>query len=257
MHFAKFDEIFVNEHIQNAGLFEVNQGCEQGRAADRFFAPCCQHGQGGGQNGSAHTKAQGVDLRDFGDVSHHLNGLNRTLLNIVIPTHLGMAGVRVAPTHHKCAMALRHHVADERVFRLQVQYIVLIDARRNQKKRLLVDFGRQGFVFDELKQVVFKHHMALGGGDILAHLEQAFVRHGNVALAQVVPQILNAFGNAFALAVNGFLLSIRIQQPRVARCTGRTPLLDGKTNALAGLVVPFQGVGQTHQGAGVEQVNGR
>ena len=74
-----------------------------------------------------------------------------------------------------------------------------------------MDLCSQGFVFDELKQVVFKHHMSRGGCHIFADLKQTFVRHGDVALAHVMPQILNTFGNALAFAVDGFLLCIRIE----------------------------------------------
>jgi hypothetical protein len=116
-------------------------------------------------------------------------------------------------------------------------YVELVDARRHQQKRLLVDLGGQRLVFDELEQLVLKHHGTFGGRDVFAHLKQTFVRHGHMALLQVVHQVLHALGNAFALGFNGLFLCLCIQGQEIAGRGGCHPLLDREADTAFGLFV--------------------
>ena len=118
-------------------------------------------------------------------------------------------------------------------------------------------FGGEGFVFDELEIIVFKHHLACCGGHVFAHFKQALIGHRHMALLNVVQQVLNAFGNAFALGVNGFLLCFGVEGQVVARCCCCGPLLDGKLQTCFGFVVGLSRVHQTHHGACVEQISRR
>ncbi len=68
-------------------------------------------------------------------------------------------------------MALLHRVAHHRIGRLQIEDVILVDARWNQQQRPLVySFGPR-LVLDQLEQVVFEHYRAFGGGDVLPHFE--------------------------------------------------------------------------------------
>ena len=113
-------------------------------------------------------------------------------------------------------MALLHRIADEGIFRLQVKDVELVDARRHQQEGAFIHLGREGLVFDELEQVVLKHHGAFGGGYVFAHLKHAFVRHGHMTLLHVMQQVLHAFGNAFAFGVDRFALRFGVECQEVA-----------------------------------------
>ena len=149
---------------------------------------------------------------------------------------------------------MRHGVADEAVFRLQVQDVELVDAGRNQQEGALVDLGGQWLVLDELEEIVLEHHSAFGGGDVAADFKQRLVGLAHVALLQVMQQILHALGNALALGGDGLFLGVGVQRQEVARGRSGHPLFNGKTHAGAQLLVAFHGVGQAHQRAAIEQV---
>jgi len=147
-------------------------------------------------------------------------------------------------------------ITDQGILRLQVEDVELVDAGRHQQKGLFIDLGGERLVFDQLEKFVFIDHGALGGGHVLAHLEQALVGHRDMALLHVVHQVLDAFGDALALGVDGFLLGLGVERQEVARGGRGHPLLHRKTDAAAGFGVGVHRVGQAHQGAGVEQVGG-
>jgi hypothetical protein len=153
-------------------------------------------------------------------------------------------------------VALLHRVADQRVLGLQVQDVELVDAGRHQQQRALEDLGRQRLVFDELEQVVLEHDGAFGGAHVAAHFEQRFIGHGDMALAQVLHEVLQALGNAFALGLQGQRLRFGVEGQEVAGRRRGHPLLDGETHAGAGFLVGLHGLGQAHQRPRVQQVGG-
>ena len=114
--------------------------------------------------------------------------------------------------------------------------------------------GRQGFVFDELKNLVFEHNGAFGERQIAPDLELAFIGHRNPAFFHVGQQVLHAAGNALALGVERFFLGIHIERKKVAGGCRCRPLLDGKAHAPAGLRIALQRIGQRQQKAAVEQM---
>ena len=75
-----------------------------------------------------------------------------------------------------------------------------------------------------------------------------------MALAQVVQQIGNALGNAFALCFQGLFLRIGIEREEITRRHGRHPLFNAKTDTRAGFFVGFDRFGQLHQRACIEQI---
>ena len=219
-----------------------------------LLAPGSQHSQAAGQHGAAHAEAQGVQGVRTGDLLCDADGLDDGVLDVVVPSLLGQLVIGVAPADHKRAMALGHGVTNQRVVGLQVQDVELVDAGWHQQEGAFVHLGGERLVFDELEQVILKHHRALGGGNVFAHLEHAFVRHGHVALLHVVKQVLHAFGNAFTLGLKGLFLCLGIEGQEVAGRAGVDPLLHRKPNTGAGFGVALHGIGQGHERAGIHQV---
>ena len=154
-------------------------------------------------------------------------------------------------------MALLHRVTDQRVVRLQIKNVELVDAGRDQQERLFIDLGSERFVLDQLKQLVFKNNRTFGRCHIASHLEQTLVRHGHMALLDVVQQVFQAFGDTFALGFNGFLLGLGIERQEITGRRGCCPLLHRKAHPGTGFLVRIYRIGQTHQGAGIKQVVGR
>ena len=164
--------------------------------------------------------------------------------------------IRVAPTDDEGAVPLRYRIADQRIGGLQIEDVKLVDARRDQQKRTLVHLGGERFVFQQLEQLVFKHHRTFTGGHVFAHLKNALVGHGHMALLKVVQHVLHALGDALAFGVYGFLLRLGVEGQEVAGRRRCGPLLHRKTNTRLGFVIGVQGFGQSHHGAGIEQIQG-
>ena len=76
-----------------------------------------------------------------------------------------------------------------------------------------------------------------------------------MALLQVVQHVLHALGNALAFGVYGFLLRFSVEGQEVAGRRRCGPLLYRKTDTRFGFLVGVQGLGQTHQGSGIEQIH--
>ena len=123
------DMSWVEKYHPQAVLYAW-QGGQEGGTGHRFLAPCSQHGQRGGQHGAAHTKPQGIDLRGPCNLLHHPNGLNHSALNVIVPRKVGARGIGIAPADDKSAVALANCIPNQRIFRLQIQYIKLVNARR-------------------------------------------------------------------------------------------------------------------------------
>ena len=116
--------------------------------------------------------------------------------------------------------------------------------------------GGERLVLEQLEKFVFKDHCTFGGGDVFTDLKNAFIGHGNMALAHVVHQVLQTLGNALALGVQCFFLRLCIQSQEIARGAGRQPLLYGKAHPGAGFFIAFNGLCQAHQGLCVDHVAG-
>ena len=155
-------------------------------------------------------------MRGLGDLAGHFNRLDGRVFNVIVPGFGPQGGIRIAPTHHEGAVALRHQMPNHRVIRLQIEYVKLVDARGHQQKWFFKHFGSQGLVFNELKQLILKHHGTFSGSHIAAHFKLAFVGHRYMALLHIMQQVLQTLGNAFALGVNGFLLGIDIEGQEIA-----------------------------------------
>ena len=84
---------------------------------------------------------------------------------------MGLLLVRVAPRDHEDLHPLADEVLDEAAPRREVEDVVLVDRRRDEEQRDLVDLLRRRLVLDELEDLRAEHDRARGGGDVAADLE--------------------------------------------------------------------------------------
>ena len=68
--------------------------------------------------------------------------VEHAVLEVVVPGQRALLGARVAPGHQEHRVALGDRVRDEGVRGLQVEDVVLVDARRDDHQRALVDLRR-------------------------------------------------------------------------------------------------------------------
>lgn len=64
------------------------------------------------------------------------------MLDVIVPVGVAQRFVRVAPADDKSTVALADRIADQRILRLQVQDVVLVDARRHQQEGSFMHLGR-------------------------------------------------------------------------------------------------------------------
>ena len=110
---------------------------------------------------------------------------------------------------------------DERVLRLEVEDVELVDPRRHDQQRRLVDLLGRRRVLDELDQLVLEHDLARRGRDVLADLEGLHVgladRELALAALEVGQQVLQALDQVLALALDRRLHDLRVGQGEVGR----------------------------------------
>ena len=138
------------------------------------------------------------------------------LAHIGLEALVGVALVGIDPGDDEHRQALRHRPADEGFFGIEVEHVELVDPRRHDQQRPLVDARRRRRVLDELHQFVAKDHLAGRRGEIDAELELLRVGLTDAQIAvsrrdilghhlQPAHEILAAFGERRAqqLGVGG------------------------------------------------------
>ena len=95
-------------------------------------------------------------------------------------------------------MVLRYRVRDERVLRLKVEDVVLIDARRHDDQRAPMHAVGRRAVLDQLNQLVLVDHATWCRADVAAHLECRFVGHRDTTPRQVFGEQTQALGQTGA-----------------------------------------------------------
>ncbi len=221
----------------------------------RLLAARRQHRQRGGDDRAADAEAQRVDGLGARQLHDHVDGADGGVFDVVVPGLGGQRFVRIAPADDEGAVPLRDRVADQRVVRLQVHDVELVDARRHHQHRPFIDLGAQGFVFNELEQLVLEDHCALGDGHVAAHLESGLVGLRHMPFAGIAQQVLQARGQALAFCLQRQLLRFGVQRQEIAGRRRVDPLLHRKAQPRLRLRVSFDGLGHAHQRARVQQVH--
>jgi hypothetical protein len=126
-------------------------------------------------------------------------------------------------------------VSDQRILRLQIEDVELVDARRHDQQRPLAHARRARLVLDQLDQVVLEHDRSFSVREIPADHETRFVGLRDLAAFQIAQQIADALTQAFTSTLEQRLLRFRIQCEEVARRGRCSPLLNREADALAHL----------------------
>ncbi len=88
-------------------------------------------------------------------------------------------------------MALSNRIFNERISRAEIQQVVLVDARRHDQKRCLLDVGRLWRIFDELDQLVFEDDRSRCCREISADLKCGFVNPGDAPFPDIFNQVMH------------------------------------------------------------------
>ena len=186
---AVFDHLFldlpqlfgVDEDLEIARVGEVDLGGEEGRALDAVVADGGHVGERRREQRSADAVADRGDFTLAGRLFDAIEGGQNALAHIGFEPFVGEALVRVDPGNDEHGQALRDRPADERLLRIEIEDVELVDPGRHDQERALVDLRRRGLVLDELDELVAEDHLAGRVREIDAELEGARVRPGGCA----------------------------------------------------------------------------
>src|SRR5882724_693469 len=91
-------------------------------------------------------------------------------------------------------MPLVDRPLDQRVLRLQVENVELVDPRRNNEEGALPNFRRRGSILDELHKAVLEYDLPRRRRNVLAETKSIHVGHRDrkaaVAAAEIGKQVL-------------------------------------------------------------------
>ncbi len=121
---------------------------------------------------------------------------------------------------------------DERILRPQIENVELVDARRHDEQRPLVDLGGGRSVLDELDQLVAEHDAARREGEVAADRECRLVGHGDAAALCVADQVGESLGEAGAAGLEGELKRLGIGRQEIRRRDGVRVLLGEEAQPL-------------------------
>ena len=94
-------------------------------------------------------------------------------------------------------------VADERIARLQIEHVELIDGRRDNDERSAAHLRGERLILNELDQLVFEDDCARRYRNVAADLERLFVSHRDPAFADILNQVLDTGRQAVAARFQG------------------------------------------------------
>ena len=156
-------------------------------------------------------------------------------------------------------MPLIHRPANEGILRAQIKDVVFIDPGRQDQERALQYFFSGGRILDKLHQIILINNLARRDGDILAHLELAFIRHADAKIAlsafEVGQQIGQALQQILATGFGSTTQHFRISQGEIRGAHRIHELAGIKIHLLRGFLI--QPLGVMHQAlhiAGREQI---
>ncbi len=105
--------VFVDEQVEHAGVFEVEQRRHHRHARHRRLAARVHHRECRCQDRAAHAKAERVDLLLTADLLRDVQRLDRALLEVIVPRQFRLRLMGVLPRHDENGMAASHRVPDE------------------------------------------------------------------------------------------------------------------------------------------------
>ncbi len=167
-------------------------------------------------------------------------------MHVVFECLLREAGVRVDPGHQEHGEALIDRPFDEGFFRREVENVELVDPRRHDQQGSLVDLCGRGRILDQLDEVVLKHDLARGHGQVPADLEGRKIRLADAQQILRLLEVLNELGHAAhqILGIGGERSAhhLGIGQCEVRRRQRRQHLVQVEQRLLARLLIDTLGV---------------
>ena len=229
---AHLKRLLIDHATDLAGVGKIEHRGQVSGARNEILAFRFEHSERSPEQRAAHTEAQRIDLVATGYVMRDAKRLDHASLDIVVPAQMTEIRLYVAPRDHEHGMTFGYRVGDVRVFRLQIENVELVDARRHHHERALGDRRGGRCVLYELKEFVLVHHRARRGGDVAADFERRFVGLADVTLARIFEKIYQAPREALAVGVDCPPDCLGVGRREIGRTACIDELTDRESQAL-------------------------
>ncbi|MFT3770568.1 MAG: hypothetical protein QM820_34510 [Minicystis sp.] len=183
----------------------------------------------------------------------------RPLGEVILEALLRELLVRVHPGDDEHREALGDGPAHEGVLGAEIDDVILVDPRRHDEQRSLVDLLGRRRELDELHQIGLEDDLARRGGDVAAQLEGLHVLHANPQVAlpglEIFEQVGEALHQVLAAALQRGLEHRGVERDHVGRRHRVDELAGVEVDALRRLGIEALHVGHgLLEGARREQV---
>jgi hypothetical protein len=131
-------------------------------------------------------------------------------------------------------MTAGYGMRDEGILRLQVEDVVLVDARRHHHQRTLRHLRGARRILDELDEIVLEHHGARRDREVAAHLEGRLVGLADATALDVAKQVRQPARQALTAGLERLLERLGVGGRKIRRAHGVHPLLHREAGALLG-----------------------
>jgi hypothetical protein len=209
----------VDEHRNVADVGEVEQRGEQRRGRDALLAARRQVGERARDERAADAVAEDVEVGLRGRPLDRLDGGDRPLQQVVGKILVAELGAGVDPGDHEHRLSLVNAPLDERVLRLEVEDVELVDPGRHDQQRTALHRRGRRRVLDQLHELVLKDDLAGRVGDVLAELEGGEIAHFQAqpaaAALEVLDQVAQALDQVLAPALERGLEHRRIGRGKI------------------------------------------
>ena len=169
--FERAHLLLVDEHLEVAGMGEIDLRGEKGRRHDAPVTLGGHQGERDGQERAADAIADRMGLALAGCPFDRVERRERAFAHVVLEGFPRQPRVRIDPGDDEHGEALIDAPLDEGFLRREVEDVELIDPRRHDQHRRLEHFRRRGRILDELDQLVLEHDLARREREIAANLE--------------------------------------------------------------------------------------
>src|SRR5262249_11053890 len=143
------DLVLVDEHLQVAGIGEIDLRGEESHRAYAVVAFLREEGESGGKQRAAHAVPDRVDLLFAGRGFDRVEPVLQALPYVGFPALCPVTLIRIDPGYVEDGVPLGDSPADEGFFRIEVEDVVLVDPGRADEERPFEDSLGRWIVLDD------------------------------------------------------------------------------------------------------------
>jgi len=237
----------VDKYRQVARVREIHLCRKESCGGDAPVLDLRHIGQAGAQHCSANAIADGIDLFRAAGFFDRVERGEHARLEVIVKVEFRQPRIGIDPRNDKYGQALRNRPSDERLLLRQVEDVELVDPRRKDQQRALVNgLGGRG-VLQKFEELVAVNDLPGCECEVAPDFERGEVcltdRQLSLAALQILKNIRQAAHEIFAVLGQGRAQYFGVGQQEIGRRDRVGKLLGIKIEFRARLLVEAVDVG--------------